>query len=220
MIIGAITNLALTTGHNFVPPPSPASNISLPKTVGSPANLTGWEKQWIEYARVAWGYFKPGVGVSSSTGLVYGSSYWHRFTDWDLAGYIEAILSAERIEILTQNGTWGSNYRLGLVLNFLETRQLAPNNNLPLHYYDSDTGGVPLEIGAQPGNPSDEGRLLISLHDILKMHPELSTEIQNVIQRVNYFALASCTFTGDYGYYVSIGFSLWGVLQFRLSNQK
>jgi hypothetical protein len=79
------------------------------------------------YAQVAWSFFTPGVGVNPSTGLIYTSPYWHEFTDWDLAGYIQAVLAVEKLGLITTNGPWGVDYRLSLVLNYLDTRSLNPN---------------------------------------------------------------------------------------------
>jgi hypothetical protein len=79
-------------------------------------------------AKNAWNYFQPGVGVNPATGLHYGSLNWHYSTDWDAGGYIQAVLDAEHLGILSKSGTWGADYRIDKVLAFLETRELDSNN--------------------------------------------------------------------------------------------
>ncbi len=58
---------------------------------------TNWAKEWINYANIAWQYYSPGFGVDTTTGLLYASQYFTRFTDWDLAGYVMAIIAAEEL---------------------------------------------------------------------------------------------------------------------------
>jgi len=171
-----------------------------------------WKNEWTSYAQVAWQFFKPGVGVSPTTGLIYASPYWHRFTDWDLGGYILAVLSAEKLGLISSNGLWGADYRLGLVLNFLDSRPLTANN-VTFQFYDSDTGTVSPDGPPNAGNPIDEGRLLIALYDTKLLHPELESEILAAVHHVNYtyFASDSRFASGDdYSRYAALGFNLWG----------
>lgn len=176
------------------------------------SNSPAWDKEWLSYAKTSWQFFEPGFGVSSVTGLICGTGYWHSFTDWDLGGYILAILSAEKLGLVSENGTWGANYRLELVLNFLDTRPLAPNN-LTYQFYDSDTGTVAPSYVGNGGNYQDEGRLLIALYDLKSSHPQFSSQIQTAINRVNYPYFSSILpfdSTDLYIHYAAIGFELWG----------
>ena len=171
-----------------------------------------WKAEWTSYAQVAWQFFKPGVGVSPTTGLIYASPYWHRFTDWDLGGYILAVLSAEKLGLISTNGAWGADYRLGLVLNFLDSRPLT-TNNATFQFYDSDTGTVSPDGPPNTGNPIDEGRLLIALYDTKLLHPELAGEITAAVNHVNYTYFASYSRFADgddYSRYAALGFNLWG----------
>jgi hypothetical protein len=175
-------------------------------------NSPQWNSEWLSYAKTAWQFFSPGYGVSSVTGLICGSGYWHSFTDWDLGGYIFSILSAEKLGLIKENGTWGANYRLTLVLNFLDTRPLA-QNHLTYQFYDSDTGTVSSSYAGDGGNVYDEGRLLIALHELKSIHPEFSSQIETAINRVNYTYFASTInfdSTDLYVHYAAIGFELWG----------
>jgi hypothetical protein len=171
-----------------------------------------WKAEWTSYAQVAWQFFRPGYGVSPTTGLIYASPYWHRFTDWDLGGYVLAVLAAEKIGLIGTQGTWGADYRLQLVLNFLDTRPLS-QGNLTFQFYDSDTGTVSPDGPPNVGNPIDEGRLLIALYDTKLLHPELANQIQTAVNHVNYsyFASDQRFSAGDvYSRYAQLGFNLWG----------
>ena len=197
-----------TTSSSVLTTLTTSSSSSSSGTVNE--SRAAWDAQWLSIASTAWQFFSPGAGVSPTTGLVYASSGWHRFTDWDLAGYIQAILAAEKLGIISRNGTWGAEYRLNLVLEFLNSRALS-STNIPYQFYDSDTGGIPPDVGPQNGDGADEGRLLIALFHVREMHPELASSIESAIGRVNYTRLISQTvFAGDeYSRYFARGFQLW-----------
>lgn len=168
------------------------------------------KQQWVSYAQVAWSFFQPGVGVSPSTGLIYASPYWHEFTDWDLAGYIQAVLAAEKLGLINTNGPWGADYRLSLVLDFLDNRSLN-QNGLWYQFYDSDTGTVSTDGIAAAGGIADGGPMLIALYDIIQAHPEFTNQVKEAVSRVNYASLSAGGFgTDEYGYYAKLGFELWG----------
>lgn len=172
-----------------------------------------WKNQWLTYAKTAWQFFEPGVGVSPTTGLMYAFPNYHEFTDWDLASYIQAVLAAEKLGLITQNGTWGAEYRLTLILNFLQTRVLT-NASIPYQFYDSDTAGIAPDVGPVPGDPADEGKLLIALYHLRIAHPELTQSIESVMSRVNYTYLAltpGLASTSEYSQYIGVGFRLWNI---------
>jgi len=167
--------------------------------------------KWLERARIAWSYFDPGVGVNPDTGLPRASRYWSTVTDWDLAGYIIAIIYAERMGILPREGRWGAMDRLEKVLRFLETQKLTPYG-IPAWGYSSETGEP--KIGATT-NVSDFGRLLIALHMLKKYRPDLADRIYAIVHRVDCARLADNlaawrTTSGFYKYYVAHGFKFFG----------
>ena len=167
--------------------------------------------KWLEWARVAWSYFDPGVGINPDTGLLRASRYWSTTTDWDLGGYIIAIIYAERMGILQKEGEWGAEDRLEKVLRFLETRKLTPYG-IPAWGYSSETGEP--KTGATT-NVSDFGRLLIALHMLKKYRPDLADRIDAIIHRVDCARLADNlaawrTTSGFYKYYVAHGFKFFG----------
>jgi hypothetical protein len=163
---------------------------------------------WIGWAKVAWSYFQPGVGLNPSTGLHYAAQGWHRFTDWDLGVYISAIIDAERLELISKEGPWGSNQRLEKVLSFLETRPIT-EERLPYAQYEADTGGVPADIGNKTAHPSDVAKLLLALDDLRHHRPELDLRIRLITSRYNLELLSQSNyFAGNdvYVYYSALGY--------------
>lgn len=204
-----------TPGNIFTQTTVTTTNTTSGQTLTSspPVNRidTPWGKEWLTYANIAWQYYTPGFGVDSSTGLLYASQSYDRFTDWDLAGYINAILAAEEIGLVNKSGTWGADYRLDLVLNFLGNRTLVPSLDIPYQFYDATTGQKISNDNI--GNPADEGRLLIALHDATLINPEFIGRIDSVVGRVNYAYLEGNSFFDSddvYSVYCAEGFDLWG----------
>ncbi|HIE15178.1 TPA: DUF3131 domain-containing protein [Candidatus Bathyarchaeota archaeon] len=182
--------------------------LSISPVASSPSD---YEENWMKWARIAWNYYKPGNGVVESTGLHDAGKGFHQFTDWDLATYILAIIDAESLGILPREGEWGADYRIRKILDFLKSRPLTPEG-IPYLWYSSITGK---NATPQHANPSDSGRLLISLYLLKKHRPDLSTEIDYIVNRNNYRLIASDTeawkTTGAfYAYYVALGFKLFG----------
>ena len=167
--------------------------------------------KWLEWARIAWSYFDPGTGVSPATGLPRASYHWATVTDWDLGGYIIAIIYAERMGILPKEGNWGAEDRLEKVLHFLETRKLTLYG-LPAWGYSSETREPKTDTIT---NVSDFGRLLIALYMLKKYRPDLADRINAIVDRVDYTRLtdnlaAWRTTAGFYKYYVAHGFKFFG----------
>jgi len=164
------------------------------------------QSSWLALAQSAWAYFQPGVGVNATTGLHEPGLNWPYFTEWDLGTYIQAIINAERLGLIQDDGPWGFNYRIGLVLNFLETRNLK-SNGLPYGTYDW--------TGQPVGNAStfyvDEGSLYMALYDLEVFRPDLAANITSIINRNNNTALlpdpALLSGSTDlYDYYVATAF--------------
>ncbi len=100
---------------------------------------------------------------------------------------------------------------MNLVLNFLATRTLVNETNVPYQFYDATTGQVLAH--SSPGNGADEGRLLIALYDLKLLNPQFASRIDAVVARVNYTAIANSTYfkvVGLYPMYSAAGFQLWG----------
>ncbi len=73
---------------------------------------------WQQVAANAWQYFKPGLGVDSSTGLPGSGIDVPFFTDWDLGVYIQAVIDANTTGLIGYDGDWGSSARLEKVVSF------------------------------------------------------------------------------------------------------
>jgi hypothetical protein len=168
---------------------------------------------WQNLASMAWRYYQPGKGVEETTGLHHAGLYWPYFTDWDLSNYIMAILDAEELGLVSQNGDWGSDYRLNKLINFLKTRPLTPEG-VPYLWYDSRTG---TNEGRARANPSDSGKLLLVLDRLRKVKPQYSADIDWIVNvRTNYRALAAdegvwSSTSGPYAYLAALGFASFGM---------
>jgi hypothetical protein len=166
---------------------------------------------WLNIAKTAWNYFKPGVGISINAGLNYANQWWHRATDWDLAAYISAIISARKLNLIDENEF---KMRIEKILQFLETRKLSPKG-IPYLYYDSDIGEPAIDIES---NPSDAGKLLLALDSLRKFEPIYEERVIKIIQRNGIEKIASDqkawkTTSGAYAHYIAIGFQ-----KFKLAN--
>jgi hypothetical protein len=174
-------------------------------------SVTNDQASWLALAQNAWAYFQPGVGVNAQTGLHGAGLGWHYFTEWDLATYIQAIINAERLGLIQNYGPWGFNYRIGLILNFLETRNLT-SNGLPYSLYDWN--GTP--CGNGPTGYVDEGSLYMALYDLEVFRPDLAANVTSIIERNNNKvllpnpALLSGS-TNLYDYYVATAFKDLGL---------
>ena len=141
---------------------------------------------WLNLSRDAWNYFQPGVGVDSGTGLAKNNVGSNEFTDWDLGLYVQAILDAEKLGILSSNGTWGANDRLDKVLAFLETRPLM-KDGLPYLMYYSTTGKNSTYIDQVA---TDSGCLFVSLKNVETAKPELKQRIDNIVYNITNYERA------------------------------
>lgn len=171
---------------------------------------------WLAVANQAWKYFEPDMGVVAETGLPKAAVNWGYFTDWDLGVYIQAVLDAERLNLISKTGPWGADDRLSKVLVFLETRNLT-SDGLPYWWYDSNTKDpwVDYSYSAQQnGNVADAGQLLVALKNYESYaDTSVKTRIENVVlNRTNYKSVIPAL-SGEggsnniYGYYVVSGFA-------------
>src|SRR3990172_6498502 len=85
------------------------ASVNLDMRQAYPADATAY---WLDLADTAWNYFQPGKGVDATTGLHQASLDWPYFTDWDLGLYIQTIIDAAKVGILSSEGAWGANARL------------------------------------------------------------------------------------------------------------
>jgi hypothetical protein len=184
----------------------------VPVTEGQQGSLVVDRAYWLGLANNAWKYYQPGVGVDSTSGLHGASLGYNYFTDWDLGVYIQAIIDANKLGILSNTGTWGADARLSKIMSFLQTRQLS-SNGLPYVWYQSVNGNPYL---TEEQNAADAGQLLVVLNNLKVFRPDLAEAINNIVfTRTNYAPLeqavdALTNSKNLYDYYVASGFaSFW-----------
>jgi hypothetical protein len=176
---------------------------------------------WRAVATSAWAYFQLGVGVDSKTGLPYaGASEFKGFTDWDLGVYIQAVIDAQKIGLISVNGAWGANERLDNVVRFLETRPLNETTNYPFWFYDGTNGKdyhALSDKATTPVDGADTGRLLVALSNLRNYDDGLFASRINyvVYNRTDYTDLvdgiANASISDNiYAYYIYSGYgSFW-----------
>jgi hypothetical protein len=192
-------------------------NLKAPGLIepGQPIN----NATWMQVATYAWAYFQPGVGVDPNTGLPYAEAGgFTDFTDWDLGGYIQAVIDAQELGLIdNNNASWDFSARMNDVLTFLEDRTLNPEG-YPYQFYDGTTGENYTAISSsETVDGTDTGRLLVALNNLRNFDPSLNQTIVNFVLngRSNYTALVpSIESMADqnsiYSYYVASGFaSFW-----------
>jgi hypothetical protein len=181
----------------------------VPTTEGQQSSLVVDRSYWLRLANNAWKYYQPGVGVDSTTGLHSASLGYSYFTDWDLGVYIQAIIDASKLGILSNTGSWGADSRLSKIVSFLQTRQLS-SNGLPYLWYQSATGNPQV---TEVQNAADAGQLLVVLNNLKVFRPDLAVAINNIVyNRTNYAPLeqavdALTNSKNVYDYYVASGFA-------------
>ena len=165
---------------------------------------------WLQVAGNAWSYFQYGVGVDRNTGLPDAALGYPYFTDWDLGSYIQAVLDAENISLITPAD---ANQRLNQVLTFLQNRQLT-NQSLPYWWYESNNGSVWTQNSqtALNGNTADAGNFLVALRNVELDNPSFTPQVQNITSRTNYPLLFPTVSSLEgsnsvYDYYVAAAFA-------------
>ncbi len=179
--------------------------------VNAQDKLVADEAYWMRLAGNAWQYFQPGVGVSSKTGLHHAGLTFDYFTFWDLGVYINAVLDAQDLGLVSKSGTWGADYRIDKIVDWLKTMTLA-SNNVPYLWYNYNTGTPGLNIADSATNVYDYGCLLVALHRLKSYRPDLAETIDNTVNtRFNTSTLASeVPANSDYEYYLARGFDFFG----------
>ena len=142
---------------------------------------------WMSWARTAWSYFAPGVGVNTQTGLHMANLDFDCFTDWDLASYIMSIIYAYKLGLITASGTWQFNDRITKVMNFLMQRQLLPDGTPYDFYSDSESSGQYVQCPHTAPNPptsaSDTGRLLGALSILETVTSAYDSDVDTILAR-------------------------------------
>lgn len=192
-----------------------AENPSVKLAVQNPSAATG-SAYWIDMATNAWQYFQVGNGVNSATGLQSSGQGYPYFTDWDLGVYIQAIIDAEKLGIISSNGTYGADWRFNKILTFLETRPLMSNGQ-PYACYNAANGQ---NRDDEVQVATDTGNLLVALNNLKNYKPDLASTIDYIVyNRTDYASecQAVSVLVGSvsiYDYYITCGFADFWPSQF------
>ncbi len=171
---------------------------------------------WLTLATNAWQYFQVGNNVNSATGLHASGQGYPYFTDWDLGVYIQAIIDADKLGIISDNGTYGADWRFNKILTFLGTRPLTSDGQ-PYDRYCT-ANGQNEDDSAQVA--TDAGNLLVALNNLKDYRPDLASTIDYIVyNRTNYEpereAVSAVAGSVDiYDYYVACGFADFWPSQF------
>ena len=159
--------------------------------------------------------------MDSTTGLPGAGLGFPYFTDWDLGVYIQACIDAQKLNLTSTGGDWGSYARIEKVLTFLENRELNATTHYPYWFYQAGNG----KNWAEKSGTSkilvdgvDTGRLFVALNNMKAYNPSWASRIDNFVynkfgNRSNYAAIIpdavnDClTSTSIYTYYVASGFA-------------
>ena len=153
-----------------------SADMAAPAT---PRALTEQEAQW---ARIAWRYFRN--NTDARTGLVNSVDGYPAATMWDTASYLLALVSAHRLELITQKQFDAS---VGRALASLARMPLF-DQALPNKSYNTATLAMvdyqnqPTEAGIG-WSAIDLGRLLVPLSIIAWNHPQHAKAARQVIAR-------------------------------------
>ena len=161
------------------------------------------------------------MGVDATTGLPYaGGTNFKGFTGWDLGVYIQSVIDAAKLGLISPEGPWGSDARIEKVLAFLETCPINTTTNYPFWFYDATTGTDYSSLSdkaTQTVDVVDMGRLFVALNNLRIYNSSLTQQIDNYVLdgRSDFAALVPCieadsTLNNIYGYYFASGYaSFW-----------
>lgn len=139
--------------------------------------LTPKEYQW---ANTAWLYFEN--NYQENTGLVNSVDGYPSTTMWDTASYLMGLISAEKLNVITDDVF---TIRMEKVLHTLARLPLV-NNRLPNKAYNTIT----LEMVDYSNKPTpngigwsaiDVGRILVPLNILVWQYPQFNQHVNNVL---------------------------------------
>jgi Protein of unknown function (DUF3131) len=156
--------------------PWPEISPGIPKTLHR--DLTPQEANW---ARIAWRYFER--NYQPSTGLVNSVDQYPASTMWDTGSYLLALISAERLSIITRKDF---DVRMGKALDSLARLPLfdgvLPNksyNVITLKLVDYNNNESSRGIG---WSAIDLGRLFVPFQILIWHYPEHSEAVKKIIR--------------------------------------
>jgi hypothetical protein len=145
----------------------------------TPRQLTQEELMW---AQIAWKYFEN--NIQPNTGLANSVDKYPATTMWDTASYLMGLISAYRLEIISE---FEFDRRMSNALNSLARLPLfedaLPNksyNTMTLEMSNYDNTPNPRGIG---WSALDVGRLLVPLHIVAWHYPTHTPTVQRILRR-------------------------------------
>jgi hypothetical protein len=136
----------------------------------------------LAWAQIAWKYFEN--NIQTETGLANSADKYPATTMWDTASYLMALISAYRLEILSE---FEFDRRMALALNSLARLPLfeeaLPNksyNTQTLAMTNYDNTPNPRGIG---WSALDVARLLVPLHIVAWHYPTHTPTVQRILRR-------------------------------------
>ncbi|WP_410217683.1 DUF3131 domain-containing protein [Paracoccus sp. (in: a-proteobacteria)] len=159
----------------------------------------------LEAAHAAWGYFE--ANIRPETGLADSVADYPATTLWDTGSFLLGAVSAERLGILSRTRFDAIVEKaLGSLLEMPLFAELLPNKS-----YDTRTlqmtnyANEPVEQGIG-WSALDLGRMLVSLHTIMRYYPEHAPAVSAVLDRwdigaaVRYGEMVGAEPTAEGGY--------------------
>lgn len=174
-------------------------------------------KEETDLTKVAWKYFENNNSESGIPPTIDRGSF---FSSWDISCYLSALISANKLEILSNSQF---DERISRFLYFLNTMPLY-KNELPNKFYSLDGRNI---LNAQYKNGeagvsfADIGRLLIWLRILKTNYPNYAEYVDKAVLRWNFCSLIyegkkTNTYTKFYNdsffteNYAKKGYDLWG----------
>ena len=180
-ILGLATALFISFTIETREAPQVLGNITFESTEVIPLKtsriLTQEEYQW---ANTAWQYFEN--NYQENTGLVNSVDGYESTTMWDTASYIMGLISAEKLNVITDDVF---TIRMEKVLQTLARLPLVDNrlpnkayNTVTLEMVDYSNKPTPSGIG---WSAIDIGRILVPLNIIVWQYPQFNKQVNNVL---------------------------------------
>lgn len=194
-------------------------SVSAPQNSLAPATYS--TSDWLNWARTAWRYYQPGVGVDSASGLHRATLTWNCFTDWDLGTYIFSIIFARKLNLISDgsgSGDWQFTDRINRVFTFLQNRPLS--GPTPYWAYDWATGTPCSETASKLSDGADQARLLGALHALTAFRPNYASQVASIFARSHsaYDTFFTELGTNYYDYFFAEGYAAFGYNESRVFN--
>ena len=139
--------------------------------------LNSEEQEW---AKIAWQYFEN--NTIEDTGMVNSVDQYNSSTLWDTSSYMMGLISAQRLEVITEDVFETRMHKLLISLSKLPLFEgKLPNkayNTISLKMVDYTNRETAQGIG---WSAIDIGRLMVPMNVLVWHYPEFTEEVQDVL---------------------------------------